>query len=98
MNPEDFHTEVDDLLSECTLTEQDMTANVDLRKMKSLTAYADFFVSKTYQSTRELWRVPPMGGSARAQEVAQEVSFMVRLDETMHTLLHPAVTRRAGKL
>lgn len=98
MDQDAFHEEVEDLLSNCMIDEQEIAAQVDLRKMKTITAYAGYGVSKTYQSTRKLWQVPATGGSVHAQLVAQEVSSMLSLDEALHSMLHPTVVRLAGKL
>ncbi len=98
MDQDTFHAEVEDLLSDCTLSEQEIVAQVDLRKMKTITAYAGYAVGKTYQSARKLWQVPAAGGSIHAQMVAQEVSNMLSLDEALHSMLHPSVVRLAGKL
>lgn len=98
MDESEFHVAVQDLLVNVLLTDDDLEKGVDLRQMKTLTAYTEYGLSKAYQSQRKLWRIQSAGGSAAAQQAAQDVSEMLRMDDTIKTILNPSIIRLAGKL
>ena len=86
------------MLTEWILTDEDLQAGVDLRQTKTLTAYVPYELGKSYQGQRKLWSLPPIGGSAEAQDAAQEISQLLGMDDVLKTLIHPQVIRKAGKL
>lgn len=98
MEEPEFYTEVQDLLANSLLTDEDLEGGVDLRKMKTMTAYTDYRLGKSYQSQRNLPSIPAMGGSMGAQEMAKNLSDVVHMDETIRTLLNPSVIRMASKI
>lgn len=98
MEDSEFYVEVQDLLADCLLTHEDIESGADLRKMKTMTAYTDYYLGKSYQSQRNLSGIPAMGGSKDAQEMAENVSLILRMDETIQTILNPSVIRLASKI
>lgn len=98
MDQASFTDEVGDLLSTCVFNDADLQGGAEPGKLKTLSAYAELFIARHYQSQREMLEVAPVGGSQVAREMAQEISSMVQMDAILRALTNPAIMRQASRL
>jgi hypothetical protein len=98
MDQASFTNAVGELLSTCIFNDADLQGDVEPGKFKTLSAYAELFIARRYQSEREALEVAPVGGSQAAREIAQEISSMVRMEAVLRALANPAIMRQASRL